>query len=63
MTHKWLGEGGKEDTNAPKSRNHNQHERGAQLITTEWVGEGSGHRAPGGSLVKPPFQNLLEGEG
>lgn len=37
--------------------------RQEELIPTEGVGEGGGHRAPRGSLFKPSFPNVLEGEG
>lgn len=37
-SHKQLGEGGKDVTNAPKCRDHNQHARGARL--SPWSGWG-----------------------
>lgn len=37
-SHPQLGEGGKDDTNAPQSRGHNQHARGAQ--PSPWSGWG-----------------------
>lgn len=38
MTHRW--EGGRDDTNVPRPRGHNQQARGAELTTVEG-GEGS----------------------
>lgn len=49
-SHTQLGEAGKDDTNAPKSRDHNQHARGAQL--SPWSGWGGQWARPReGSLV------------
>lgn len=45
MTQRQLGEGGRDDINAPISRDHNQQARGVQLITMD----DSRHTAPRGA--------------
>lgn len=56
MTHRWLGEGSRDDTNAPISRDHNQQARGTQLV----AGEGGAHSSnlPSRMCSKEKGRNL-----
>lgn len=56
--------GGRGDTSALVSRNHNQHAKGTQPISVERDREETWeYVATRGLLIKLPFPNVFKGEG
>lgn len=61
----WLGWGGRGDTSALVSRDHNQQEKGTQTVAMEASRRAALGVRPAAedSLIKLPLPNMLKGEG